>query len=275
MILFIDVIIAGRIFVGLALQIRRQFIHRHIDIQVVFSLPGNDQRRARFIDQDGVNFVDDGEVQPALEAILGVCRHIVAQIIETEFVVGTVSDVGVIGDLFVRMFHAGQDDANRQPKEFVQPAHPFGVACRQVIVHRHHMHALARQGIQVSRQRRHQRLAFAGAHFRDLAVMQHHAADQLHIEMAHLQGALAAFAHDGECFRQDRIERFTLLHALLEFRRFGTQLVVRQSGNLRFQRIDARDGLTVLFEQAVVTTAEYGLQYFGDHAVIFFFATNK
>ncbi len=154
-------------------------------------------------------------------------------------------------------------------EELIQLAHPLGIACRQIVVHRHHMHALSGQRIQIGRQGRHQGLAFAGAHLGDLAVMQHHAADQLHIEVPHLQGALAAFAHHGKSFRQDRIQRFALLYALLEFCSLAPQGIVGKSGYLLLQRIDTHDVLAILFEQAVVTTAKYGFQQFGDHAVFF------
>ena len=58
---------------------------------------GNDQRGAGFVDQDGIDFVDDGEVVPALHAIVQVELHVVAQVVEAEFVVGAVGDVGSIG----------------------------------------------------------------------------------------------------------------------------------------------------------------------------------
>ena len=45
-----------------------------------------------------------------------------------------------------------------------------------------------------SRQCGDERLAFTGLHFRDFAVVQHHAADQLHVEMAHVEEAAAGFA---------------------------------------------------------------------------------
>ena len=64
--------------------------------------------------------------------------------------------------------------------------------------------------VQVDRQRRDERLALAGAHFGDLAVVQRHAADQLHVEVAHLQRALAGLADDGEGLGQQRVERLAV-----------------------------------------------------------------
>jgi hypothetical protein len=97
-------------------------------------------------------------------------------------------------------------------------AHPRRVAARQVIVDRDHVHALAFERVEVRRQRGDQRLAFAGAHFGDLAQVQHHAADQLHVVMAHAEHAARGFAADGEGFGQDLVERFAVGDALLESR---------------------------------------------------------
>jgi hypothetical protein len=55
-----------------------------------------------------------------------------------------------------------------------------------------------------------QRLAFAGFHFGDFALVQHHAADQLHVEMAHVEDAAAGFADYGEGFDQQVVERGAL-----------------------------------------------------------------
>ena len=58
---------------------------------------GDDQRRARLVDEDGVDFVDDAVVMSALDLILEVELHVVAQVVEAELVVGAVGDVGAVG----------------------------------------------------------------------------------------------------------------------------------------------------------------------------------
>jgi hypothetical protein len=85
-----------------------------------------------------------------------------------------------------------QVDADRQAEEVVELAHPLRIAVGQVVVDRDDVHALAGQGIEVHRQRGGERLALAGAHLGDLAVVQRHAAEHLHVEVAHLHDALAA-----------------------------------------------------------------------------------
>ena len=54
----------------------------------------DDERSARFVDQDGIDFIDNGIIVTALDLLFAGRRHpVVAQIIETEFRVRAVSDV--------------------------------------------------------------------------------------------------------------------------------------------------------------------------------------
>src|SRR5690606_24323643 len=75
----------------------RDHVHAHVQLGIVFGLSGDDQRCTGFVDQDGVNFVDNRVGQTALAAILGAVFHIVAQVVKTKFVVGTVGNVSLIG----------------------------------------------------------------------------------------------------------------------------------------------------------------------------------
>ena len=76
------------------------------------------------------------------------------------------------------------DDADLHAQGLVDAAHPFGVAFGEVIVDGDDVDALAREGIQIDRQGSDQRLAFAGLHLGDRALVQDHAADELDVEMA-------------------------------------------------------------------------------------------
>ena len=65
----------------------------------------DDQRRARFVDQDRVHFVDNREMITALDLLLARRGHsVVAQVIETELAVRPVSDVaGVLLPAHIRL----------------------------------------------------------------------------------------------------------------------------------------------------------------------------
>src|SRR5208337_3775363 len=164
---------------------------------------GDNQRSAGLVNQDGVHLVDDGVVVPALNAVLQIELHVVAQVVETKLVVGPVSYVGGIGGAALLVIQIVHDHANRQSEKTVELAHPFRVAFGQVVVDRDHMHAASAERIEVHGKSSDQRLAFAGLHFRNLAIVQHHTADQLHVEMAHVEHAAAGFANHGKSFDQN------------------------------------------------------------------------
>ena len=122
-------------------------------------------------------------------------------------------------------------------KEAMHLAHPFGIAAGEVVVHRHHVHTATGQGIEVAGQGGDQGFAFAGFHLSDLAFMQHHAADQLHIEVAHAEHTLAGFAHHGKGFGQDLVEDRALVLRLpaLASRSWKAAVLPRSSSSLREQ----------------------------------------
>ena len=97
--------------------------------------------------------------------------------------------------------------ADGEAEELVDLAHPLGVALGQVVVDGDDVHALAGERVEIDRQRGDQRLALAGLHLGDLALVQHHAADELHVEVALAERALGGFAHGGEGGNEEVVER--------------------------------------------------------------------
>ena len=92
---------------------------------------------------------------------------------------------------------------HRQAQIAVYLAHPFAVAAGQVVVDRHHMHPFAGQGVQVSREDNGLGLAFTGLHFRNAALMQDDAANNLNGEVGRAQHPAGGFAADGKGVGQD------------------------------------------------------------------------
>ena len=164
------------------------------------------------------------------------------------------------------------------PERLVDRAHPFGVAAGQVVVDGHHVNALAPrlasgasgpgcdgQRVQHHRQRRRQRLALAGLHLGDLALVQRHAADQLDVEVAHPHRALAGLAtiakHSGSRSSSDSPSRGALaqlVHAL-------AQLVVGVVFELGLEGVDQRDALLVDLELLRLADVQRAVQQ-GWHA---------
>ncbi len=57
----------------------------------LFGRAGNDQRSAGFVNQDGIDFIDDAELVAALNALREIVLHVVAEVVEAKLVVGAVS----------------------------------------------------------------------------------------------------------------------------------------------------------------------------------------
>jgi 1-acyl-sn-glycerol-3-phosphate acyltransferase len=128
------------------------------------------------------------------------------------------------------------DDADAQTEKMIDLAHPGGIAARQIVVDGHDVHALAGQGVEIGGQRGHQGLALAGAHLGDLAVVQHHAADQLHVEVAHAEHALAR--PRGPRRRSPAAGRRTRVSGIENVPSGRVLLVANHSGQLPFDAIN-------------------------------------
>ena len=155
LVLLINYVVAGqdlglvgtRIEFFAALQLGNEAVNPEVLVSGFFAGAADDERRAGFVNQDAVNFVHDGEVVAALHAHGEIKLHVVAQVIEAEFVVGAIGDVGSVGRTALIVIQLVHNYADREPKEAVKFAHPFGVALGQVIVHRDHMHAAAAERV--------------------------------------------------------------------------------------------------------------------------------
>ncbi len=253
----------------------------------LFAGARDDERSAGFVDQDGVDLVDDGVVVHALHAVLEVELHVVAQVVEAKLVVGAVGDVGGVGFAALVIVEIVHDHADRQAEEAVELAHPLGVALGQVVVDRDHVDTAPAERVEVDREGGDQGLAFTGLHFRDLARVQHHPADQLHIEMTHVEDAAAGFAADGEGFDEQLVEDFfqgevafgfdlllavgvgvrlvgdfgePLLDALAELVGLGAQLGV---GKLLHGRLQSADGFDRR-QQALHFALVFGAEHLGN-----------
>ena len=209
------------------------------------------------------DFVDDGVDMAALDHVLHPVLHVVAQIVEAELVIGAVGDVAVVGRLALGVVEAVHDHAGGQPEEAVDLAHPFGVALGEVVVDGDHVHAAAGERVEIDRKRRDQRLAFAGLHLGDAALVQDHAADELDVEMALAERALGRLAHGGEGRHQEIVERGAFGDLALEGLGARLELGVGERRDLAFQRVDGGDPRLITADPPVVGGAE---QFAGDGA---------
>jgi len=237
-------------------EARQNLVDRDIEIRLVVERAGDDQRRAGFVDQDRVDLVDDREMVAALAHLRDVVFHVVAEIVEAELVVRAVGDVAGIGALALLVVEPVHDDADGQAEEVVELGHPLGVAPGEIVVDRDDMDALAFERIEIGRQGRDQRLAFAGLHLGDGALVQHHAADELDVIGPLAEHALGRLAHRGEGRNQEVVELLALGDLLLELLGARLQSLVAQRGDLRLQGVDRGDAGLVALDAAVIRRAE-------------------
>ena len=228
------------LFVIVGLERRDQLVDLDVELGIVLGRTGNDQRRARLVDQDRIDLVDDRIVKRPVDHVLEPELHVVAQIVEAELVVGAVGDIGGIGLAALVVVEVVDDAADRETEKTVDLSHPLGVAAGEIVVDRDDVHAVAGERVQIDREGRDQGLAFAGLHLGDHAAVQHDPAHQLHVEMALAERALGGFAHRGKRVGQDVVELGAVGQLPLELRGPGAQLVIRQRDQLRLQLVDRR-----------------------------------
>ena len=113
---------------------------------------GNDQRRAGFVDQHGVDFIDQRKMESAQNAAFQIHNHVVAQIIEAQLGVGRIGDVAGKRRALLRRSQSAVVAADAQPQKLINLSHPLGVAVGQIGVDGHDMHALAFQRVEVDGQ---------------------------------------------------------------------------------------------------------------------------
>ena len=215
-------------FVVLRLKLKDEGVDGVVHLRAVLERAGDDQRRAGLVDQDRVDLVDDRVMVAALHHLGALILHVVAQIVEAELVVGGVGDVAGIGRAPLLVGKAVHDDAGGQAEEAVDAAHPFGVAAGEIVVDGDDVDALADKRVEVDGQRGDQRLAFAGAHLGDAAIVKNHAADQLHVEGTHAEHAAGSLAHGGEGRNQQVLQIGAVGEILPELHCPGAQRLVGQ-----------------------------------------------
>ena len=183
-----------------------------------------------------------------LDLLLQRRGHVVAQVVEAELGVGAVRDVRRVGRALVLVGLHVLQDPDGQADALVDRLHPLGVAAGEVVVDRHDVHALAGERVEHDGERAREGLALAGAHLGDRAAVQHHAADHLHVEVAHAHAPARDLAHDRERLGQQVVERLAVAGALAQPVGLRPQLLVVQQLELRLPRVDGVDALRVALE---------------------------
>ncbi len=155
-------------------------------------------------------------------------------------------------------------------------AHPLSVAAGQIIIHRNHMNPAPRQGVEVGGQGGHEGLAFAGLHLGNLTVVQHHAANQLNIKVAHAKHPLASLADHRKSLRQKFVQQFALpvddgfwsateAAGLVKLgAKFGgqsPQLVIAEGNDFLLKQVDVGNNRLVALQLAGIGVTQQQLEH--------------
>lgn len=192
----------------------------------------------------------------ALDEIVQGVRHVVAQVVEPELVVGAVCDVGRIGCATLGRRHAGQDHAGVEAEEAVDAAHPLGVALGEVVVDRDDVHAVAGDRIEVRGQHAGQGLALTRLHLGDIAEVEGGAAHDLHVEVPLVDDPPGRLAGDRERLGQQLVERLTVAVAGAELLGLRAELLVGQVFDLGRQRGNVVGDVLEPLDHATFTNTE-------------------
>ncbi len=115
--------------------------------------------------------------------------EMVTEVVEPEFVIGAVGDVGFVCILSSCVVDIGGDNSDGESEELVDSPHPLSVPLGEVVVDGDDMDTFSVEGIERSSKGSDKRFSFAGFHFCDVAMMKSHSPDKLDIEVPHIEGS--------------------------------------------------------------------------------------
>jgi hypothetical protein len=206
---------------------------------------------------------EDREEVAALDEVFAAPGHVVAQVVEAEFVVGAVGDVGRVLLAADLRGLAGDDRAGRHAEGAVDAAHELGLVGGQVVVDRDDVHALAGDRVEVHGEGRGQGLALTGLHLGDVAEVQGRAAHDLHVVRPLTQRPLGGFAHRRERLGHELVERLSRLVPGAQLGGLATQLVIGQLRVVLFEGVHRLDDLLEAPEDASFAGAKQFLEGVG------------
>ncbi len=196
---------------------------------------------------------------PALGELLFIDHHVVAQIVETHFVVSAVCDVASVRLLLFSFSLLMDDKPGGQTQKVIDASVLLRAQPRQIFVDSYDMHAQTGQRVEISGQRCHKRLTFTRFHLGDTALMKDDAAHELHFKRTLAQHTPVCLAYQRERVGQYIVKCFARREPSLQFRRHSAQFFVAQRFICVAQRLDLFNVRHDFADLPITVTAEYFL----------------
>ena len=134
--LLIDTEITRSFFFQLPLQVGHDFVHLRIQYRAVFSCTRNYEWSSRFVDQYGIDFVNNGIGEFTLHTKIAEERHVVTQIVKSQFIVRCVHNIASISVTLFFTRHVWNNNAHRNSEKIVDRSHPLCIASSEIVVDR-------------------------------------------------------------------------------------------------------------------------------------------
>ena len=148
-------------------------------------------------------------------------NHVVTKIVETKFVICTVSNVSGICLTSFTVVKFVNNKSDTHTKITVNFSHPLTVTLSQVVVDSDDMHTPACQSVQIGGKGGHQGFALAGFHLGNPSLMKNNTTDNLYIEVFHSKYTPACLTHYRKCLRKKIIKCFAVFKSFLKLRCLG------------------------------------------------------
>ena len=136
-------------------QLRNNGIYGTITIGTILCWSRDDQWGTRLIDKDRVDLIHYRKIEFTLYPFCCRERHVVAQVVKSKLVIGSIDDVTGIGLLTQHRLHAREDGTGGQTQETIELGHPLRITPSQIVVNRDDMDPITTQGIQIGGQSGH------------------------------------------------------------------------------------------------------------------------
>ena len=244
----------------LALELRDQAVDAQVKLRALLRRPGDDERRPGLVDEDRIDLVDDGVDEARLRLFDQREGHVVPQVVEAELVVGPVDDVGPVRLALLGRGLARHHDPHRHAEEPVDLSHPVRVSPGEIVVDGDDVDAVPPEGVEVGGEGRDEGLPLPGAHLRDTALVENHAADELHVEVAHLERTPPGLPHDRERLRDQGLERLPGRPPAAQGLGDPLELRIVAALQTRLELVDRGHGPAIAAQQTLVARPDHPTQ---------------